>query len=186
MKMMGCILLCFAGISAVATTPTVVPRELDDSFNSQHFLNGTTAVERSQEGSRINMHLNQAHKYDDESVPLLNYTNFFNRPPQYAISVTSGPPSARDTTRKSLTRATTTDADVARRREIECGDDKVELDYLHFHAITLENNLTRMAIDYNFTLIKYDECKLDRKKLENKLNFTTESWNSCKRFCEVV
>lgn len=144
--------------------------DLDTHFNSQHYVNGTTTVDRTREGSSISMHFNEP---QHESVPLLNYTNYFNRLPvaeQREAGVgskTPSPPRQDDT--------------VVERRI--CSDDKVELDFLQGKAISLESNLTRMSIDYNFTLTKYDQCKEERRNLEKKLNFTTDSWAACKRFC---
>lgn len=164
-------------VGLVVGLPSDHGSRFDTRLNSQHFMNGTTAVERTHHDSVITMHFNEA-RYP--STPLLNFTNFFNRLDRsvyedklvdFVLPTTSpSPENSLNDNNKSVP-------------QWECRDDKVELDYMHFRAISLENNLTRLAIDCNYTLVKYSECKLERASLEKKLNYTTESWTACKRFC---
>lgn len=160
----------------------VASGRFDSSLNSQHFRNGTTALERISKDSKIRMHFNDGNslRNRDGSVPLFNYTNFFNRLDEVNndgfLPVTSKP---------SENLVDLNDPTEVRKRQV-CADDKVELDYMHFKAISLENNLTRLAIDCNYTITKYQECKTEKLQLAKNLNYTVESWNACKRFCGGV
>lgn len=151
-------------------------RIFDTHFNSQHYINGTTLLERHRHESKISV---LYHDPVNASIPLFNYSNFFNRlqmnKNEFDIYSTEIPDVL---TSLNLTRV------EDRRKKQECEDDKVELDFLHYKSISLENNLTRLAIDCNFALDKYDKCKTDKLHLERKLNFTVDSLAACKSFCE--
>lgn len=174
----GKYLLMYSALVAISATSPPNGR-FDTNINSQHFMNGTTALERNHKDNKISMHFNEARHLE---VPLFNYTNFFNRLEQ----------SNNEDLLHHHTWTTVKPQDdelkdtIEEKKRIECEDDKAELEFLHFQSISLANNFTRLAIDCNFTLTKYDQCKKERESLEKKLNYTSDSWNACKRFCSAA
>ncbi|KAF2885846.1 hypothetical protein ILUMI_20327, partial [Ignelater luminosus] len=139
------------------------------TFQSQLWVNGTTSVSRKQQDSHVQMHFNQPIHV---AIPLFNYSYTF----QNALQDRNN---GMLITEQGLT--TENGKEVLDDRCIqECRDDKVELDFLQFKSISLENNITRLQIDYNFTLAKYEECKVERGELRKQLNYTTEMWDTCR------
>ncbi|KAF2900430.1 hypothetical protein ILUMI_05755, partial [Ignelater luminosus] len=158
-------------ITLVASKP-MQQNVFDTNFNSQHFLNGTTSIERLNEGGNVHMQYNQA---THNSIPLFNYSNLFSKQQigREQLSI--------------VTSASETDAEmieVTTKKTVKgCEEDWREYDDLMDKFVGLENSLKVARAEREYCEILMKETSKQIITAEEKLNYTTNTWNNCKLFC---